>query len=76
MSYKIKIGQGRWLLRRLLSRYIYKSRRYKSIMNFGVSLARWLRWPLRASADSLLAEGELQEGYLNPALIHAAGKTS
>lgn len=83
MNFKIRNGQGKWLLRGLLNRYIPKALTDRPKMGFGVPLDQWLRGPLRDWAESLLAEDRLQrEGYLNAAPIrgawlkHQAGKAN
>lgn len=73
MKMKIRHGRGKWLLRRLLDRYVPRNLIERPKMGFGIPLDAWLRGPLRGWAESLLAEDRLRrEGYLNPAPIRAA----
>lgn len=75
MHMKIRNGQGKWLLRRLLDRYVPGELVERPKMGFGIPLDAWLRGPLRDWAESLLAENRLRrEGYLKPAPIRAAWK--
>ncbi|RDE51179.1 MAG: asparagine synthase (glutamine-hydrolyzing) [Candidatus Accumulibacter meliphilus] len=75
MHMKIRDGQGKWLLRRLLDRYVPGELVERPKMGFGIPLDAWLRGPLRDWAESLLAEDRLRrEGYLKPAPIRAAWK--
>ena len=71
LSLKIrKEGEGKWLLRRLLDRYVPKELIERPKMGFGVPLDSWLRGPLREWAEELLDEQRLRrEGYLHPAPI-------
>jgi asparagine synthase (glutamine-hydrolysing) len=70
LSLKIREGQGKWLLRQLLYRFVPQALVDRPKMPFGVPLDRWLRGPLREWADSLLAEDRLKrEGLLDPAPI-------
>jgi asparagine synthase (glutamine-hydrolysing) len=70
MEMKIRNGQGKWLLRQLLSRYIPESMFNRPKMGFGVPIDSWLRGPLREWGEDLLDEKKLKEqGYLNADLV-------
>jgi asparagine synthase (glutamine-hydrolysing) len=72
MSLKIQGGRGKWVLRRLLERYLPAALFERPKMGFAVPVGAWLRGPLRAWGDDLLDETRLRrEGYLDPAPIQA-----
>jgi asparagine synthase (glutamine-hydrolysing) len=80
-DWKARPGHGKYLLRRVLDRYVPRALIERPKMGFAVPIDSWLRGPLKDWAESLLDEARLKrEGILTPAPIrqkwqeHLSGK--
>jgi asparagine synthase (glutamine-hydrolysing) len=63
---KLRAGESKWVLRRLLERHLPKDAVHRPKMGFSVPLAAWLKGPLRPWADALLSVDSIRgHGYLH-----------
>lgn len=81
LSLKVRDGQGKWLLRKLLNKYVPKELIDRPKRGFAVPIDVWLRGPLREWAEGLINEDRLRrEGLFNSQTIkkiwheHLSGK--
>jgi asparagine synthase (glutamine-hydrolysing) len=69
---KMRDGQGKWILRRLLDRHVPRALVDGPKKGFGVPIHEWLRSSLRVWAEDLLSEERLRRGgFIDPAPVRA-----
>jgi asparagine synthase (glutamine-hydrolysing) len=69
---KVRAGKGKWLLRRVLSRYLPETLFERPKQGFNVPIGRWLAGPLRDWAQELLDAPRIRrDGFLDAARVQA-----
>src|ERR1700738_5506887 len=69
---KVRGGQGKWLLRRVLRRYLPEALFERPKQGFNVPIGAWLIGPLREWAGGLLDGSRLRrDGYLDDVGVRA-----
>ena len=67
---KVRNGQGKWLLRQLLYKYVPRELMNRPKMGFAVPIELWLKDELRDWAEALLDEALIRsQGYLDAAHV-------
>jgi len=81
LSFKLQNGTGKWILRKVLNKYVPEKLFERPKMGFGIPIDSWLRGPLKGWAEDLLSQDRLKrEGYLNQEMVglkwqeHLSGK--
>ncbi len=70
LSLKIRHGQGKWVLRQVLDKYLPRKLVERPKAGFAIPIHAWLRGPLREWAEGLLNEQRLRsEGFFDPSPI-------
>jgi len=70
LAMKIRGGQGKWLLRQVLHKYVPQPLVERPKPGFANPVGAWRRGPLRDWAEALLDADRLKrEGYFDPAQV-------
>ncbi len=67
LSLKLRNGEGKWIVKQVLNRYVPANLYERPKAGFSVPLDEWLRGPLRPWAEDLLSEAKLtRNGFFKP----------
>tara|TARA_B100000315_G_scaffold254392_1_gene295361 strand:- start:229 stop:2190 length:1962 start_codon:yes stop_codon:yes gene_type:complete len=70
LEMKIRNGQGKWILRKLLYNYVPENLFDRPKTGFGVPIEKWLKTSLRGWAESLIEGSKLlSDGFFNPNIV-------
>jgi asparagine synthase (glutamine-hydrolysing) len=82
LGMKVRDGESKWLLRRVLERHVPRTLHDRPKKGFGMPVGDWIRGGMRSWAEALLDAGRLrQEGFLDAGRVsaewqrHVDGKT-
>lgn len=72
ISMKIRRGTGKYILRKLLDRYVPRELVDRPKAGFAIPVGEWIKGPLRAWAEELLEPRQMRsEGWFDPDLVSA-----
>jgi asparagine synthase (glutamine-hydrolysing) len=70
LDFKMRHGAGKWILRKVLHKYVPPALVDRPKAGFAIPLHNWVRGPLREWAEELISERRLrEEGLFRPAPI-------
>ena len=70
LEMKLKQGQGKWILRQVLNRYVPETMMARPKQGFSIPLDMWLRTELKDWGAELLQPSKIeQQGFLNSAMV-------
>ena len=69
---KVRRGEGKWLLKKVLRRHVPGRLIDRKKMGFGVPVGEWLRGPLRGWAEDLVSADRIRrQGILDESIVRA-----
>ena len=72
LSMKIRGGQSKWILRKVLYKYVPKELIERPKMGFGIPVGEWLHGPLKDWVEGLLDGARLKkEGFFDPTFVRS-----